>query len=281
MLTAVGSYLQAKHLGGTWLVRIENLDPLREIKGSANKILRTLDKFGLNWDESVLYQSQQVDHYLDAINELSAKNLLYPCSCSRKLIQSQGASIGEIGLIYPGNCRNKPLETSNTHTIRLKTTHSSIKFHDQLQGNIQHNLRQDIGDIPLRRADGVFSYHLASVVDDHRQDITEIIRGVDLLPCTPIQNHLQQLLNYPIPNYAHIPIIVNEEKKKLSKQTDAQDIHNKSPAELLILILTLLKQNPPHALIDGTKEEILAWAIKHWKLKSCKYKTIYHANDKQ
>lgn len=278
MLTAVGSYLQAKHHRGTWLVRIEDLDPPREVKGSASKILRTLEKFGLYWDESICYQSQQQNFYLDALNDLSKKKLLYPCSCSRKLLQLQGVSSGKIGLTYSGNCRNKSLEISNNHAIRLKVDHTDIQFHDQLQGTIQQNLQHDIGDISLKRADGLYTYHLAVVVDDYQQGITEIVRGVDLLRCTPVQNYLQQQLNFSTPHYAHLPIVVNEKNKKLSKKIDAEDIENKSPTELLLLILTLLNQNPPTALVEATKEEILTWAIKHWRLASCTSKTITYAS---
>jgi len=266
MLTAVGSYLQAKHNNGKWLVRMEDLDPPRQIPGAADNILRTLEKFGLHWDEEILYQSQHHEYYRDALHQLKEQELIYPCSCSRKSIHESGATTGKIGLIYPGTCRNN-IETSwKNKSIRINVPNDKLQFIDLIQGNISQQLDIDIGDIILQRADSLFAYHIAVVVDDYLQNITEIVRGYDLLNCTPIHIHLQQCLNYTSPKYAHLPIIVDKHNVKLSKQTGANSIENESPSDILLKVLTLLNQNPPRELVDATKYEILIWATQHWNI---------------
>jgi len=274
MLTAVGSYLQAKHNQGKWLVRIEDLDPPREIPGAADSILRTLENFGLYWDDEIVYQSQRHSYYRDALQQLKQQKLLYPCSCSRKSIQENGAVAGEIGLVYPGICRQKKDHIWKNKAIRIMVPHQKLEFNDFIQGNISQQLAKDIGDISLQRADGFYSYHIAVIVDDYLQNITEIVRGYDLLSCTPIQIYLQQCLNYQLPGYIHLPIIVNTNNEKLSKQTGAKSIENESPTSILLLILQLLKQNPPAELKDANKNEILDWAINHWNIRACTAQTI-------
>jgi glutamyl-Q tRNA(Asp) synthetase len=269
MLTAVGSFLQARHQTGNWLVRMEDLDPPREMPGAADNILHTLEGFGLHWDEEVIYQSQRETYYQDALNQLQQHNLLYPCRCSRKKIQEFGAVVGKIGLIYPGTCRQASHHPWEQSAIRIKVNNHNTQFYDLIQGNISQQLAIDTGDINLKRADGIFAYHLAVVVDDHLQNITEIVRGYDLLQCTPIQIFLQQQLNYKIPDYIHLPIIVNQNNEKLSKQTGASSIENDQPEKVLIQILNLLNQNPPTELAYANKDEILDWGIKHWDINAC------------
>lgn len=274
MLTAVGSYLQAKHNNGSWLVRIEDLDPPREMPGAADNILRALENYGLYWDEEISYQSQRHEYYRDALQELDQLKLLYPCSCSRKTIQENGAQAGKIGLVYPGTCRHNKDNRWKKKAIRIKVSNKKLQFNDLIQGKISQHLATDIGDISLQRADGLYAYHIAVVVDDYLQNITEIVRGYDLLNCTPIQIYLQQCLNYKIPQYAHLPILVNANNEKLSKQTGAKSIENESPTSILLLILELLNQNPPQELKDATKNEMLSWAIEHWNIHACSTQTI-------
>ena len=274
MLTAVGSYLQAKHNNGQWLVRMEDLDPPREMSGAADNILRTLENFGLYWDEEINYQSQRYEFYRDALQQLEQQKLLYPCSCSRKSIQENGAIAGKIGLVYPGTCRHKKDTRWKNKAIRINVPNQTLRFKDLIQGDITQQLATDIGDISLQRANGLYAYHIAVVVDDYLQNITEIVRGYDLLSCTPIQIYLQQCLNYQLPRYIHLPIIVNKNNEKLSKQTGAKSIENESPAPILLLILQLLKQNPPTELKDANKHELLTWAIKHWNIDACTEQTI-------
>ena len=266
MLAALGSYLQAKHQNGKWLVRIEDLDPPREIKGAADSILKTLEVHGLYWDEDVIYQSQRSELYQQALTTLEELSLLYACGCSRKTIKQQ-AKTGPIGFIYPGTCRGQKT-TQTALATRLKVDVTNIQFFDGLQGLRQQNIAQQIGDIVLKRADGLYAYHLAVVVDDYEQGITEIVRGFDLVDCTPIQIYLQQTLGYHTPLYLHLPILINSHHEKLSKQTKAQAVKADEAPQTLFRLLTLLNQSPPAELVHETCENILKWAIKNWCLKS-------------
>lgn len=268
LLSAVGSYLQAKSQNGKWLVRIEDLDPPREVKGASSDILKTLEAFGLYWDEEVIYQSKQHHHYRDALEQLTSKRLLYPCSCSRKQIQ-EASNLGKIGYIYPGLCRNGLLTTKERNAQRLISEDIQITFEDKIQGLVCQNIYQDVGDIVLLRADGFYAYHLAVVVDDYRQNITEVVRGYDLINCTPIQRYLQQCLAYSTPTYAHLPIIIDKNGEKLSKQTGAEAVSFTHIESTLFKLLALLGQNPPLELNDGTVCEILNWAVKNWSIKKC------------
>jgi len=234
MFAALGSFLQAKSQSGKWLVRIDDLDPPREMKGAIKSILHSLESYGLCWDEDVIYQSRQHKLYEEALHQLSQQDLLFNCRCSRKKIKEIAAS-GPLGFIYPGTCRDKNTVDQNT-TIRLKTKSKIITFNDLLQGETSQNIHDQIGDISLRRADGLYAYHLANVVDDNEHRITEIVRGIDLLDCTPIQIYLQQSLNLPTPSYLHLPIIVNRNSEKLSKQTKAQAIDSTHIETTLLLL---------------------------------------------
>jgi len=268
LLSALGSYLQAKSQKGKWLVRIEDLDPPREVKGAALDILKTLEAFGLYWDEEVVFQSKQHKHYQDALEQLKVKKLIYSCSCSRKQIQ-ESTRLGKIGFIYPGFCRQKPLVSKNVYAHRLLAADSDISFEDLLRGKISQSLYRDIGDVVLLRADGYYAYHLAVVVDDYLQNITEIVRGCDLIDSTVIHIYLQQCLDYTNPSYAHLPIIVNKNNEKLSKQTGARAINISQIENTLYKLLQMLGQNPPIELKDATKEEILLWGETNWTLNNC------------
>ncbi|MDH3326761.1 MAG: tRNA glutamyl-Q(34) synthetase GluQRS [Gammaproteobacteria bacterium] len=272
LFTALGSYLQAKKHGGKWLVRIEDLDPPREIKGAADSILRTLESYGLYWDEDVVYQSQRHGLYEQVLSQLDEKELLFKCTCSRKSIKEIAAS-GPIGFIYPGNCRDKKI-ISSSHAVRLKTSDTVITINDLLQGTISQSIAKQIGDIKLKRADGLYSYQLAVIIDDCLQNITEVVRGFDLFECTPIQIFLQQLLNYPTPRYLHLPILVNEKNEKLSKQTKAQAVSISRVEKTLFTLLTQMNQNPPLELKNENKQTILTWAINHWDHQKVTGKTI-------
>jgi len=272
MLAALGSYLQAKHQNGKWLVRIEDLDPPREVEGAAHSILSTLEAYGLFWDETVSYQSQRYALYEDALSSLATKQKLFACECSRKSIKEK-ARHGVMGFIYPGTCRDRQLATSN-RAIRLRTEQQTILFNDGLQGAISQCIREDIGDIVLKRADGLYSYQLAVVADDSEQNITEIVRGVDLLHNTPVQIYLQQLLKMNTPSYLHLPLLLDTSKEKLSKQTRAKPVNTNSIEKTLLTLLELLNQSPPRSLYDEDKTSILNWAIKHWDVSACARENI-------
>jgi glutamyl-Q tRNA(Asp) synthetase len=273
LVAALGSYLAAKHHHGAWLVRMEDLDTPRCISGPANDILRTLEAYGLHWDETVMYQSQRAAAYEEALHTLQASGAVYPCCCTRKEI-ADSALHGIDGLVYPGTCRNGIAAGREGRASRVRTDlilsplslHSSqIEFDDALQGRITQNLESEIGDFVVKRADGLFAYQLAVVVDDAYQNITHIVRGADLLHSTPRQIYLQILLGLPAPSYMHLPVVVNAQGEKLSKQTLAQAISKDLAAATLFDALLFLCQQPPVELRLNKVEEILNWAVTHWQ----------------
>ncbi|MDH5228944.1 MAG: tRNA glutamyl-Q(34) synthetase GluQRS [Gammaproteobacteria bacterium] len=265
LLAAVGSYLQAKRQHGLWLLRMEDIDPPREIAGAADDILRTLEAYGLYWDESVLYQSTRSDAYEQVLQQLKQDELLYACECSRKQI-SQIAQRGVNGYIYPGTCRHKII-SPNHHAWRLIVENKTVKFNDAMAGLIHHKLTDESGDVVLKRADGLYAYQLAVVVDDIFQNISEVVRGNDLLMQTPVQLQLMYYLNASPPNYVHLPIIVNTLGQKLSKQTGALALPSKNLNHVLWSILKLLGQAIPQELKQENLSTIWSWAIEHWSIK--------------
>ena len=269
LLAALSSYCQAKSQGGRWLVRMEDLDKPREMAGAANLILRTLEDFGFEWDGEVIYQSQRSSLYQDALTQLKTKLLIYNCNCSRKEIadsyNQRPAQQGVDGLVYPGTCRHKTAVKS-LNASRIIVDSNPIAFTDAIQGNIQQNLAQDVGDFVLKRADGLYAYQLAVVVDDFKQGITHILRGADLLDSTPRQIYLQQLLDYTTPQYAHIPVASNATHEKLSKQTLAPAIDAAQASTLLSQALNFLGQQPPKDLSNHSVNDILKWAKQHWDI---------------
>jgi len=266
LIAAVASYCEAKSHQGKWLVRMEDLDKPREIPGAATTILHQLENFGFEWDGAILYQSQRSEAYAAALEQLKQNNLVYPCTCTRKEIADSSTSLGIEGLIYPGTCLRQPLKQQSALAWRIKTPDRVITFHDAIQGDISQNLQHDIGDFILKRADGLFAYQLAVIVDDAEQGITHVVRGADLLNSTPRQIFLQQTLHYPIPTYAHVPVAANAAGEKLSKQTLAQPIHIKNCADLLFHALQFLGQNPPESLQSEAKHIIWQWAFANWQL---------------
>jgi len=268
LVAAMGSYLQAKSQNGEWILRIDDIDPPRVQKGAVDSILRTLEGFGFEWDEDVIFQSKRRERYQEAVHSLLEKNLAYPCSCSRKsILENTGQTKGQI--VYPGFCRNGPilkLPESSNYNIRLLSHNKIIQFDDGILGTQSFDLEKVIGDFILQRRDGYFSYHLASGIDDAEQNITEVVRGSDLLNCTPSQIHVQQSLGLPSPMYRHLPIVVNEMGQKLSKQSHAKPIEITETMDLLYKSLKFLGQMPPIELINTNKEDIWSWAKTHWRL---------------
>lgn len=263
LLAAVASYCQARRRGGQWLLRIEDLDPPRTVAGATEDILRTLEAYGLYWDEEVMWQSRRHAAYEEALAQLQQAGHVYPCYCSRKEI-ARIADAGPVGFIYPGTCRDLPRRGTPGSAWRLRTDNRPIVFDDLLYGQCSWRLESDIGDFILRRSDGLFAYQLAVVVDDANQGITEVVRGADLLECTPMQIYLQRLLGYPAPAYLHLPVLVNEQGKKLSKQHFAPALPDDDPVPVLLQVLTLLGQEPDPTLARETPEEVMAWAVRHW-----------------
>lgn len=263
LVTAIASYMEAKSRDGEWLVRIENLDPSREVPGSSNEILKTLETLGMEWDGEVIYQNKRNKAYQAALALLEERRLIYPCICSRKEIADSSIA-GIEGPIYPGTCRNSFLHRDRS-AWRIKTNNNLIEFEDALRGRVRHRLESDIGDFVLRRADGIFAYQLAVVVDDAEQGITHIVRGEDLLNSTPRQIYLQQLLGYPTPMYMHLPVVVNARGEKLSKQTHAAPVANSDAVSQLIMAIRFLGQAPPKELKESDVTSLWNWIIKNWK----------------
>ena len=259
----MASFLQARSKQGKWLLRIDDLDTPRNVAGATEQILRTLEIFGLNWDDSILYQSLNSDSYQAALDDLAQQNLLYPCICSRKTLY-QYHQRNPTAPAYPGLCRNRRITSDTPHSLRIKTEDKEISFLDGLQNQIHQNLALEHGDFILKRKDRIIAYQLSVVVDEHTQGITEVVRGVDLMDSTPKQIFLQQQLGYKIPKYMHVPVIIDQLGNKLSKQTFAQAIDDKNPQQTLYKTLSLLKQNPPIDLQTAPVATQLSWAIEHW-----------------
>lgn len=283
LAAAVASYLDAKRHGGAWLVRMEDLDGPRCIPGAADDILRTLEIFGLHWDGEILFQSRRTAAYEAALQVLQSQGVAYPCACTRREI-ADSAVHGIDGLIYSGTCRNGVHAHSphaaeegaaRTFAWRVRTDHvprvsvdereGVVAFGDALQGHIAQQLESEIGDFVVKRADGLFAYQLAVVVDDGFQGITHVVRGADLLASTPRQIYLQRLLGLPTPHYMHVPVAVNEAGEKLSKQTLAAPVDRSRPAHTLWRVLDFLRQYPPEGLCGEPVEAVLQWAAANWQ----------------
>jgi len=218
LVAAVASWLDARAAGGRWLVRIEDLDRPRCIPGAADEILRALDRLGLGWDGEVVHQSARQDLYREALQRLQGHT--YWCNCSRREIADSSLGLAADGAhIYPGTCRAAGLAAGRAQRIRTRA--ETIRFIDRLQGDQSQVLESELGDFVLYRAEGMYAYQLAVVVDDAAQGVTDVVRGADLLDSTPRQIYLQRLLRVPTPRYLHVPAAVNAAGEKLSKQTGA------------------------------------------------------------
>jgi len=258
LLAAVGSFLDARANGGRWLLRIEDIDTPRVVPGSADNILRTLELFGLCWDGDVEYQSRRLDRYAQALSELHARGLTYECSCSR----SEIGSSEEGG--YRGTCRNGPRRNRPTSTRFRMNEVKTVCFQDRIQGECCQVL-DTMGDVVVRRRDGLFAYQLAVVVDDRDQAVTDIVRGADLLPSTVWQMELRAALGIPEVRHAHLPLVVEHDGSKLSKTKHSVPIDAAHAGALIVTVLSLLEQNPPVDL-PPKPADALAWATTNWRI---------------
>lgn len=241
LVAALGSYLDAVLAGGEWLVRIEDVDPPRVVRGAADAILRTLEAYGFAWDGPVMHQSQRREAYRQALQGLLDAGRVYGCHCSRKTIAAQ-ARLGVDGPVYPGTCRTRPAAAGAA--LRLTVPDRRVMFRDRLLGHVGCDVARECGDFVLQRADGVFTYQLAVVVDDHAQGITHVVRGADLLASTPRQIVLQQALGYATPVYAHLPVVLDEAGCKLAKQTRALPLDRRQPLPALLAAARFLGLTP-------------------------------------
>jgi len=264
LVAALASYCQAKSQHGQWLLRIENVDTPRVVSGASEQLQRDLEAFGFEWDGAVLYQSDQFELYQHYLDQLLLQGDCYACECSRRSLREQGVDSGPLGQIYPGNCRLKQLAPDG-HSVRLNTEAAQVvRFTDQVYGEFALNLPDSVGDFVLRRVDNIYAYHLAVVVDDQLQEVSEIVRGADLLENTCLHIFLQQRLGFRTPKYMHIPLANNAQGVKLSKQTGANGLDYKTANKLLVAALSHLGQSPEPGLQTGSPGEILNWAISAW-----------------
>ncbi|HVE72428.1 MAG TPA: tRNA glutamyl-Q(34) synthetase GluQRS [Thermoanaerobaculia bacterium] len=218
LVAAVGSWLYARAANGRWLVRMEDIDTPRVVPGSAEEILAALRRYGLEWDGEVVWQSQRTSLYERALAELREKGLVYDCACSRADLQRAASAPLGREPVYPGTCRNGIAAGKVARAIRFRVPDEPIAFDDVVLGRVDEDLG---GDFVVRRADGLFAYQLAVVVDDAEQGMTQVVRGADLLASTPRQIALQRALGYPTPAYGHLPLVVNSDGSKLGKRDGA------------------------------------------------------------
>lgn len=265
LVSALASYLDAKANRGQWLVRMEDLDPPREQPGAAASILHCLEAHGLHWDGQVIYQSQRSYAYQHCLDALLQAGFAYPCGCSRQDLAAMGG-------IYNGHCRAQPPTAGQTCSLRLKlydlpgrTSSELIEFDDLFQGTQCQNLRTQAGDQILKRRDGFFAYQLAVVVDDIAQGITHIIRGSDLLEVTGRQLFFFDLLGAPLPQFGHVPLAMQSNGQKLSKQNHAKALDSTDASRNLWRGLAFLGQNPPSDLANTSIAECLDWALHNWQ----------------
>ncbi len=257
LVTALASYLRARAAAGEWLVRIDDLDPLREQAGAADRILRALERCGLHWDREVFYQRTQYAAHLRACERLLHSRIAYYCVCSRREVA---------GRPYAGICRSRHSPPAGRHSVRVQVGHAPITITDPIQGEAHWDLANDGGDFVIWRVEDLPAYHLAAVVDDATSGVTEVVRGADLYASAPRQRHLQVLLKLPQTTYLHLPVAVDRAGCKLSKQTGAPDFGLLPVPQLLVAALTWLGCVIPREFHGAPPAELLPWAVTHWAL---------------
>jgi glutamyl-Q tRNA(Asp) synthetase len=276
LIAAVGSFLEARAQGGEWLLRMEDVDAPRCSLAAADSILRTLEAFGFAWDGEVTWQSRRAAAYAAALEKLQQAGRIFPCACTRKeLADSTLAADG--AALYPGTCRKGLPADKPARAWRVRIDAARIAFDDAVQGHIESDLAREAGDFILLRADGLFAYQLAVVVDDAAAGITQVVRGADLLLSTPRQIFLQQCLGLPTPAYAHLPVAVNAAGEKLSKQTQAQPLDDHRAGPALWAALYFLGQAPPPELRAAGSAELWRWARANWQLRRVPARQILQA----
>jgi glutamyl-Q tRNA(Asp) synthetase len=266
LVAAVGSFVDARHHGGRWLVRMEDLDSARVVPGSDSEILRTLESFGLLWDGEVEYQSRHTARYVKSLEALAERGLTFQCSCSRREL----GITGDRG--YPGTCRQGPTRPGPT-AIRFRVPDITVSFEDRAQGCREFDLRA-LGDVVIRRRDGVFAYQLAVVVDDAAQSVSDIIRGCDLLESTGWQIALQRALRFPAVSYLHLPLIVDASSEKLSKTRRSLALDPEMASTQLAMALRALQHSPPAELEHASPRALLEWACHAWDPKRLRHVTV-------
>jgi glutamyl-Q tRNA(Asp) synthetase len=260
LLTAVASFLQARHAGGAWLLRIDDLDRARCPAGMADRIRRQLEAHALHWDASPRFQSGHVAEYRQALETLRQRALLYPCACTRAALRTASRA-GPDGPVYAGTCRERAQPRG---ALRLRVGGGTVCVDDGWQGRRCRDLASEVGDVAVRRADGLIAYQLACAIDEQAQGITEVVRGVDLLGSTFQQRCIQSALGLAPPGYGHLPVLVDARGRKLSKQNHAAPVEPGEAGPNLYACLALLDQAPPAELRREHPLEIVRWAVAHW-----------------
>lgn len=260
LVAALASYLDARSVGGKWLMRMEDLDPPREVPGAQEGILQTLEAYGFEWDGELVRQSDRHEAYQAIIHRWFSQGLAYACTCSRKQLEGYNG-------IYPGFCRNAGHSPEDA-AIRIRVPELEYRFEDRVQGEFRQHLGRDAGDFIIRRRDGFYAYQLAVVLDDGWQGVTDVVRGADLLDSTPRQLYLQELLGLPQPRYLHVPLITQPDGHKLGKSYRSPPLPPDQATPLLLRGLRALGQKTPAELNNATPREVLDWAIAHWDANS-------------
>lgn len=272
LVAALGSYLEARAVRGQWLLRIEDVDKPRTVPGMVESQMAALEAYGFAWDGAVLRQSERSEIYREALDQLVVAGLAYPCTCTRSQIAaSPGIRNGIDGLIYPGHCASwhPGMPVPPNAAWRFRAPAGRIGFDDRVCGHIEQQLQYDVGDFPLLRADGCFTYQLAVVVDDMAQGVTDVVRGADLIDSTPRQIALIHALGGAVPTYAHLPVVTNSAGEKLSKQTQAPAVpvgDESSRVAMLWQALTFLGQAPSITLQQASQVDLWAWAFENWSI---------------
>ena len=267
LLAAAGSYLNVRSRGGRWLLRIDDLDRARCIPGLAGTFQATLESFGFEWDGDVQFQSDRIETYAEAVTALQAGNHCYPCRCSRASIAAAQIADPSSEPIYPGTCRDDKSAGNQPHALRFRigADAADVPFFDAFQGEVRQDCRREAGDFVIQRRDGPVAYHLAVVVDDELQGVTEVVRGADLLTSTPRQILLQRSLGYRTPRYGHLPLLTEPDGQKLAKSRRAVPLETDDAPRQLWQALNWLEQAPPAALSSAPVREIWSWAIANWR----------------
>lgn len=263
LVAALASCLDARARGGSWLLRIDDLDREREVAGAREAILEDLQALGFEWDGPVYTQHERGRRYRAAVEDLLAGAKAFPCACTRREIQEQ-TEAGEPSPIYPGTCRAGLPDGREARSIRLRVPDETLCFDDAWAGRVCQALAREVGDFVVWRVEEIASYHLATVLDDADAGVTHVVRGADLLDSTPRQILLQRLLGLPTPAYAHFPLVRSDDGRKLGKQTQAPRIDTRRPAATLCEALTFLHQSPPAMLAAATPGEVWQWGAAHW-----------------
>ena len=256
LVAALASYLDARSVGGRWLLRMEDLDPPREEPGAQAAILKALESYGFEWDGEMIRQSDRHEAYAQVLGQLFNLGLAYACTCSRKQLEPYHG-------IYPGLCRNAGHACEDA-AIRLRVPELEYHFIDRVQGEYRQHLAREVGDFVIRRRDGLYAYQLAVVLDDAWQGITDIVRGADLLDSTPRQLYLQELLGLSQPRYLHLPLITQPDGNKLGKSYRSPPLTEDQATPLLLRALRALGQKPGVELADAAPAELLKWGTAHW-----------------